>query len=180
MLKHIQHFDWTVMRWIQKNIKCDALDFLMPKLTKLGNGGFFWLISAVFMLMSKTYQRYGVAMLVGLASGVLTGNIFLKNVVARHRPCWLEEAILLIRNPKDYSFPSCHTLSSVIAAVIMTSANWHFALFAIPIAAIIAFSRLYLYVHFPSDVLASVILGLILGNLGLWIVLGLYYGGAVA
>lgn len=175
MLKIIQRFDWSVMRWIQKTLKCDALDFIMPKVTQLGTGGAVWLFAAVLMLMSTRYQEYGVAMLAALASGVLVGNIFLKNMVGRHRPCWLDEAIaLLVKNPKDYSFPSCHTLASVIAAVVLTSANPRFGLIAIPLAAIIAFSRLYLYVHFPSDVLASIALGLFLGFFMMSMVLTLY------
>lgn len=70
---------------------------------------------------------------------------------------------MLIPVPSDHSFPSGHTLSSVIAATILTATDRHFAFAAIPLAALIAFSRLYLFVHYPSDVLASVILGIAIG-----------------
>ena len=72
---------------------------------------------------------------------------------------------LLIALPKDYSFPSGHTLSSAIAATILTKSNLRFGFIAIPLALGIAFSRLYLYVHFPSDVLAAAILGMGIGML---------------
>ena len=102
-------------------------------------------------------------MFAALAAGVLIGNVCLKNLVARPRPCWLENVPMLIANPTDYSFPSGHTLSSVIGAAVLTKVNRKFGFAAIPLAALIAFSRLYLYVHFPSDVLASVVLGTAIG-----------------
>ena len=70
---------------------------------------------------------------------------------------------LLIANPTDYSFPSGHTLSSVIGATVLTKANRKFGFAAIPLAALIAFSRLYLYVHFPTDILAAAVLGVGIG-----------------
>ena len=69
--------------------------------------------------------------------------------------------------PNDYSFPSGHTLASVIGATILTAADRRFGLIAIPLAILIAFSRLYLYVHIPSDILGAVILGLGIGALTL-------------
>ena len=87
---------------------------------------------------------------------MLVGNVCLKNLIARPRPCWLDSSVrLLIADPTDYSFPSGHTLSSVIGATILTKTDRRFGDAAIPLAALIAFSRLYLYVHFPSDVLAA-------------------------
>lgn len=102
----------------------------------------------------------------GLAVGVLAGNLTLKPLIARPRPCWLDESVqLLIANPTDYSFPSGHTLSSVIGATVLTKANRKFGFAAIPLAALIAFSRLYLYVHFPTDILGAAVLGMAIGLL---------------
>ena len=92
-------------------------------------------------------------MLAGLAVGVLAGNLTLKPLIARPRPCWLDESVqLLIANPTDYSFPSGHTLSSVIGATVLTKANRKFA-------------RLYLYVPFPTDILGAAVLGMAIGLL---------------
>lgn len=105
-------------------------------------------------------------MLAGLAVGVLAGNLTRKPLIARPRPCWLDESVqLLIANPTDYSFPSGHTLSSVIGATVLTKANRKFGFTAIPLAALIAFSRLYLYVPFPTDILGAAVLGMAIGLL---------------
>ena len=81
------------------------MDFLMPKITLLGNGGAVWILSAVGLLATKKYRKFGAFLLAGLVIGVLTGNLTLKPLIARPRPCWLESgAQLLIKNPTDYSF----------------------------------------------------------------------------
>lgn len=158
--------DWSVLHWMQDTLTCPALDFLMPKITLLGNGGAVWLLAAGGLLCTKKYRRQGVLLLGGLAAGVLVGNVLLKNLIARPRPCWIDSGIrLLIPDPTDYSFPSGHTLSSVIGATVLTKTNRRFGCAAIPLAALIAFSRLYLYVHFPSDVLAAAVLGVVIGEI---------------
>lgn len=160
------NFDWTILHWIQNTLVCPAMDFLMPKITLLGNGGAVWILSAGVLLATKKYRKYGAFLLAGLAIGDLIGNLTLKPLVARPRPCWLDESVqLLIANPTDYSFPSGHTLSSVISTAGLTKTNRKFGLVAIPLAALIAFSRLYLYVHFPTDILAAAVLGVAIGLL---------------
>lgn len=139
------------------------MDFVISSITALGNGGAIWIIAAVAMTISKRYRKYGAVMLAALAAGALIGNVFLKPLIARARPCWLENVSLLITTPTDYSFPSGHTLAAVVGAIVLTTANRKFGYGAIPLAALIGFSRLYLYVHFPSDVLASVLIGMAIG-----------------
>lgn len=163
MFEWIQNLDWTILHWIRDTLQCGVLDFLMPKITALGNGGAVWIVVAGALTISQKYRKYGIAMLAALSAGVLVGNVCLKHLIARSRPCWLENVPLLIANPTDYSFPSGHTLSSVIGATVLTRANRKFGLIAIPLAALIAASRLYLYVHFPSDVLAAAVLGIAIG-----------------
>ena len=161
----MMNIDWSVLRWIHSTFACGALDFLMPKLSLLGNGGAIWILAAAVLLCTRKYRRYGLILLAGLALGVLTGNVLLKNWIARPRPCWLDSSVqLLIASPTDYSFPSGHTLSSTIGATILTMTNHRFGWAAIPIAALIAFSRLYLYVHFPSDILGGIVLGILIGG----------------
>lgn len=139
--------DWSILHWVRDVLTCPFLDFLMPKLILLSNGGAVWL----------------------LAVGMLVGNVCLKNFIARPRPCWLDSSVrLLIADPTDYSFPSGHTLSSVIGATILTKTDRRFGYAAIPLAALIAFSRLYRYIHFPSDVLAAAVLGVMIGELAFY------------
>ena len=155
------NLDWSILQGIQAYIACPLLDFLMPKITMLGNAGAVWLLAAGGMLCTKKYRRYGVLLLVGLAVGGVIGITVLKNLFARPRPCWLDPTVqMLIAVPRDYSFPSGHTLASVTGAAILTAANRKFGYAAIPLAVLIAFSRMYLYVHFPSDILGGIVLGL--------------------
>lgn len=155
------NLDWSILHMIQEFVRCPVLDAILPKLTALGNGGAIWLLAGVVLLCTKKYRKQGILLLGGLALGGLVGNVFLKHLVARPRPCWLDESVaMLIAVPKDYSFPSGHTLSSTIGAVILTYTDRRFGCIAIPLAVLIAFSRLYLYVHFPSDVLTGAVLGL--------------------
>lgn len=163
MLDWIQNTDWAALHWIHDTLRCGIMDFLMSKITTLGNGGAIWIAAAAAMTASKKYRKWGIAMFAALAAGVLVGNVALKPLIARARPCWLESVPLLIATPTDYSFPSGHTLSSVIGAYMLTAANRRFGWAAIPLAALIGFSRLYLYVHFPSDVLASLVIGTVIG-----------------
>ena len=160
------NLDFSILHWIHNTLTCPALDFIMPKITMLGNGSIIWLLASSGLLCTRKYRKQGLLLLGGLAVGVLVGNVFLKHLIARPRPCWLEPGIkLLIANPADYSFPSGHTLSSVIGATILAKTDRRLGYVAIPLSALIAFSRLYLYVHFPSDVLAGAALGIVIGTL---------------
>ena len=108
-----------------------------------------------------------------LILGLIFGNGILKNLFQRVRPYDLEEALVqtpLIEKPSDWSFPSGHTLASFEAATVLMIRDKRFGIPALVLAFLIAFSRLYLYVHFPSDVLAGVLLGVLFGCLGVWIV----------
>ena len=153
--------DWSILQGIQNFFVCPFLDFLMPKISALGNDGMIWILAAVGLICTKKYRKQGILLLGGLAVGVLVGNVILKHLIARPRPCWLDQSVhLLIASPTDYSFPSGHTLSSVIGATILTKTDRRFGYAAVSLAVMIAFSRLYLYVHFPSDILGAVILGI--------------------
>jgi undecaprenyl-diphosphatase len=170
MLELLQNLDWTILHWIQNTFSCGFLDFIMPKLTVIGNHGEIWIIITIILLCTKKYRKFGILLAVGLILCLLIGNIILKPLVARPRPCWLDPNVtLLIPNPSDFSFPSGHTLSSVVSATILTLTNRKFGFWAIPLAILLAFSRLYLYVHFPSDILAAAILGIIIGCLTFFI-----------
>lgn len=159
----ITNIDFSILNFIHTHFTSGFMDFLMPKITALGNGGAIWILASLALICTKKYRANGVVMLICLGIGALVGNIILKPLIARPRPCWINETgSLLISIPRDYSFPSGHTLSSVIGAVSLTIANRKFGFVAIPLAALIAFSRLYLYVHFPSDILASIVIGLMI------------------
>lgn len=157
------NLDWTILQAIQ-SLTCPLLDFLMPKITALGNGGAIWLAAAVGLICTKKYRRQGILLLIGLLLGALVGVVGLKNLFARPRPCWLDTSVpLLIAVPQDYSFPSGHTLMSAIGAAMLAKIDRRFGYIAIPLAVLIAFSRLYLFVHFPSDILGGAVIGAAIG-----------------
>lgn len=170
MFELIQNIDWSVLHWIKDTLWCGVMDFLMPNITRLGDGGRIWIAAAIAMIISKKYRKYGIGLLAALAAGMLICDVCMKPLIARARPCWLESVPLLIAKPRDYSFPSGHTLLSVIGAYMLTAANRKFGFVAIPLAVLIGFSRLYLYVHFPSDVLAAVVLGTAIGFVTVFII----------
>lgn len=160
----IQSVDWAVLHRIQNVLRCEFMDSAMKIVTHLGDKGFIWIAAGLVLLFFAKYRKDGIVLWIGLLVGLLVFNVLLKNIFMRDRPCWIDtDFVLLIPNPKDFSFPSGHTGSSVIAATILTMTDRKFGYAAIPLAILIAFSRLYLYVHFPSDVLVSAVLGVIIG-----------------
>ena len=161
MLQTLQNLDWTILEGIRNIFGCRFLDALMPIITRLGDAGLIWIAAGLVLIATKKYRRNGVMLLCALLCGALIGNVALKHLIARSRPCWIRTDVpMLIAVPKDYSFPSGHTLSSVIAAACLARTDRRFGYIAIPLAAAIAFSRLYLFVHFPTDVLAAAALGI--------------------
>jgi len=152
--------DFLILNFIQEYIKNPVFDFIMPKITILGNAGIIWIIAAIVLLFIPKYRKSGLALATGLLACLLLGNIVLKPLIARVRPFDVVDGInLLVNAPSDFSFPSGHTYSSVIGAYVLTATDKRFGYIAIPLAVIIAFSRLYLYVHYPTDILGGILLG---------------------
>lgn len=145
------------------NLHNPILDKIMIAITSLGNAGLIWIAIAVFMLFIKKTRKCGALMLVSMILGLIIGNGFLKNIIARERPCWIDTSIpLLIPNPLDYSFPSGHTLASFEAAVMIFLHNKKWGAISLILALVIAFSRMYLFVHFPTDILGGMVLGTVI------------------
>jgi undecaprenyl-diphosphatase len=160
MPEPIQSFDFSVLNWIQDNIRCDVLDFIVPKITALGNAGVLWIVVTLLCVAVRKWRKCGITMAAALLTGLLVGNVCIKLLVARDRPCWIDPPeLMLIAIPRDYSFPSCHTLSSFAASVSMLCYTKRAGIPLVVLAAMIALTRLYLYVHFPSDVLVGFMLG---------------------
>lgn len=166
----IQTLDFAALDRIQAYCRCELLDMLMPKLTLLGEYGALWIVLALILLLRKRTRQSGLALSAGLLGSLLIGNLLLKPLIARPRPCWINEsAELLVAAPQDYSFPSGHTLSCFIAATVLLHYDRRLGIPALAIACVVAFSRLYLYVHFPSDVLAGAALGVVIGCFAAWL-----------
>lgn len=162
----LQTFDFAILDWIQQNLRCEFLDMVFPFITTLGNAGAIWIVLALILLITKKYRRVGAMMGLALIFGLIVGNLTLKPLIARTRPFDIREfADLLISKPTDFSFPSGHTLASFEAATVLMINDKKLGIPALTLAILIAFSRLYLYVHYPSDIFAGVLLGVLFGVL---------------
>ena len=165
MTDAIYGFDFGILDFIRENMTCPFMDILMGIFTRVGNYGILWIAIAVIMMFSKKYRRTGIIMAVGLVIMLITGNLLMKNLIARDRPfIQRPETWLAIAQPFGYSFPSGHSFSSFTSAAILSRRGKWWAVFSILTAVFIAFSRLYFYVHFPTDVICGCIFGLILGS----------------
>ncbi len=160
-------FEGGFLMFLQEYIRNPWLDTFFTTITKLGNAGWFWIALGVLLLISRKHRKEGMAVLLSLLIGFMITNVLLKNLIARPRPYTIIEGLnILISEPSDYSFPSGHTCSSVAAALaLLQMSDRKTGIAACILAFLIAFSRLYVGVHFPSDV----IVGAIIGALSAWI-----------
>lgn len=158
-MEAVLRLEFSFLYWLQ-TLHTPVLDRLMTGITSLGNGGLFFILLGLVLFCFKKTRKAGLAVLVSLLAGLLIGNLCLKPLVMRQRPCWIDGSVpLLISSPKDYSFPSGHSLAAFEAAVSMLFYFRRAGLWMLLLAVAIAFSRMYLFVHFPTDVLAGALLG---------------------
>lgn len=165
-------WEFELLDWLQ-GIHGPWLDQAMVFVTSLADHGRLWIcLGLVFLCFSRT-RRLGLAVLLSIGLGFVTGNLLLKNLFARSRPCWIQSQVpLLVRVPRDYSFPSGHTLVSFEGAVCIWNSHKRWGTAALVLAALIACSRMYLFVHFPTDILGGAVLGIVNGGIGIWMVKG--------
>ena len=154
-------WEFSVLDFIQTHLRSEAGDAVMLHIT---NSGRIWILLALAMLLHPKTRKTGAALVVALVLEVLCCNRILKPLVARVRPCDINTAVqLLIPRPSDFSFPSGHTGTSLAAASALYFSGCRLRVPALVFAALMGFTRLYLYVHYPSDVLAGAALGMFLG-----------------
>lgn len=167
-------FDLPILEWLRANVTCDFLDGVMPAITTLGNAGIFWIALAVVLMLIPKTRRIGISMGAALLIGLVVCNLTLKPLLARMRPydyqlTYFGKTIsLIIAAPHDYSFPSGHTLASFEGAIVLFLYDRKWGIPALILAGLIAFSRLYLYVHYPTDVLASLVLSVGIAFFAKW------------
>lgn len=166
----ITKLDFKILDFIQENIKCEFLDKVLPVITKLADHGLVPIILAVVLLIFTKTRKIGLSLGIAFICGGVIGNLFLKNVVGRIRPYEIAGVDILVERLSDYSFPSGHTLiafeTAVVLLMMLKGRARPIAIGTTVLAAIIAFSRLYLYVHYPTDVLAGIFLAIAFGIIG--------------
>lgn len=148
-----------------QNIHTPWLDKIMVAITSLGNAGILWIVMAAVLLIIPKTRKTGLCMAIALVLDLLITNCLLKNLVARTRPYDVANFTdLIVKKPTDYSFPSGHTAASfaAVTALFMRKEKL-LGVISCVIAILIAFSRMYLYVHFPTDIIGGLVVGIIAG-----------------
>lgn len=148
-----------------QSIRTPLLDGLMTGITRTGDLGAIWCILALVLLARKKTRYCGVALVLAIALDLVVCNIGLKHLIGRVRPCDVNTVIqLLIARPTDPSFPSGHTTASFTAVAVLFFCGYRkSSVLAGVWACLIAFSRMYLYVHYPTDILGGIVCGVALG-----------------
>ena len=156
-------FELSILWWIREHLTNPFLDTVMPYISSLARHGEFWILVALILVCFKKTRKAGVAMGIAMAAGYLIGNMGMKNLFARTRPYDVTEVQLLVAKLHDFSFPSGHTLVSFEAATALWFYHRKWGVAAFVLAALIGLSRLYLFVHYPTDVMAGAVLGIGIG-----------------
>lgn len=177
-MEHILAIDHQILYFISNFIRNDILNLVMIFITHLGDAGAIWILISILCLIKKQTRFIGISMLLSLVLGLIIGNVFLKNIIARPRPFKTYSDIVNLINQGGYSFPSGHTLSSFTASVSFylcakyqknkmpdlkaCKKRLNFGKILLVLAVLISISRLYVCVHYPTDVLFGAIIGSII------------------
>lgn len=157
-------FEINILNSIQNIFSADIFDNIFKVITHLGDAGIIWIVATVLLIIYPKTRKVGIICAISLLFSALLTNVFLKNLIQRPRPFNFSDVSLIIDTPKDFSFPSGHTSASFAFAFVvlkekLTIRNIKIYQISIILASLIAFSRLYLYVHFPTDIIGGVVVG---------------------
>lgn len=161
MYDFIVNCDFAILDFIS-SFRSEFFDGIMLAVTALGDKGVLWILLTLAMLCIPQTRKLGVCMALSLLINFILVNLTVKPLVGRIRPFDLKSDIeLLLEAPADYSFPSGHTSASFAVAVAVLFFNKKWGMSLIVLSSVIAFSRLYLYVHFPTDIIGGIIFGVV-------------------
>lgn len=172
MLETLLNLDGGFLLFLQESVRNPILDNIMIFITSLGNGGMIWIAATIALLIPKKTRKAGVVSAVALLGSLIINNNIVKNIVQRPRPfVTFTDLQIIIPTPSEFSFPSGHTSSSfAAAAVFYRHLPKKLGLPAVILAGLIGFSRLYVGVHYPTDVIAGVLMGILLSYLAEYLV----------
>ena len=153
-------FDFEILFFIKDHVRNSFLDVIVPFYTNLGDDGIIWIAVGLIMLIPKKTRKCGIMVLAALLVMLVVNNIILKNLIARPRPCaTYPELVELVHIPTSYSFPSGHTVSATAVAFTILTQHKKLGIVAVIMAFLMGLSRLYVGVHFPTDVYGGIIVG---------------------
>ncbi|MCI8599936.1 MAG: phosphatase PAP2 family protein [Lachnospiraceae bacterium] len=165
MAEWLMNWEGGFLLFLQEHVRNPLLDNVMRFVTSLGDAGFIAIIACIVLLGIRRYRRVGVKASLSLILDFVVVNVLLKNLVARARPYQaLKGLLLLVEEATDYSFPSGHSGACfAVASVMFLCLPRKVGVPAIGMAALIAFSRLYVGIHYPTDVLGGILIGCLTG-----------------
>ena len=177
-MEAILQFDSSILLWIQDHVRVGFLTPIMQVITHLGDKGAFWILLTLALLIypNRKTRRLGVFCACSMVVGLIVTNLIIKNWVARVRPYDIDhplfkDLVLIVGAEHDYSFPSGHTTNSLACAwVLFRRAPKKYGVTALVLAILISLSRLYVGVHYPTDVLGGAVIGICSATLALWLV----------
>lgn len=165
--------DESIILWVSSHLTNEFFNFFMPIVSVLGNVGILWIIMGIGMILfGKEQKKWGFLLLVCLATTALISNFFIKPIIQRTRPFDMLFLEILIQRPHDFSFPSGHTAAAFAAATVFYMKNKKMGIFMYLFAFLMGFSRLYLLVHYPSDILAGALIGTVVS----WVIVKMAKG----
>ncbi len=156
----ITQIDFSILEYIRQCLTSPPMDTFMTGITHLGDYGLIWIGLAIVLMAIPKTRKSGYALALAMIAGLIICNLLMKNIIARPRPFELWHYPIIIDKPIGYSFPSGHSSNSFIAATVIAMRYRKFAIPAYVMASLIAFSRVYLCVHYPSDIIAGAIIGI--------------------
>lgn len=161
-------FEFTILNFIQQHLRSELMDKIMVMITHLGDAGIIWIILTLVLLLIPKMRKVGFVLALALIFDLIFCNFMIKPFIARTRPYDINTAIkLLIDRQVDYSFPSGHTAAGITCTVVLylMRQKWLWKI-TLLLSILIGFSRMYLYVHFPTDIIGGIFIGIICGILG--------------
>jgi len=165
-MSELQAIDESILLWVQDNLRYDMLTPFIQTLTRLGNYGLLWIVFSLVLMINKDTRKAGKLSLISIAVCFLINNMILKNLVDRDRPYEvLNELRILIERQPDSSFPSGHAANSLASSVVFYKLfKKKKAKYGVLAAGLVmALSRVYVGVHYLSDVLVGISVGTLSG-----------------
>lgn len=171
MIEKLENFEFGMLYFIQENLRSAWLTPVMKFFSLIGDNGLVWIALTVILLIFKRTRHIGIMCGISLALDVLTVNLLLKNLFARVRPYdTFTQLQLLVDIQYDWSFPSGHSAAGfAVCTVLLKTAPKKFAVPSLILAILIAFSRIYVCVHYPTDVVGGVLVGIFCGFAAVWL-----------
>jgi undecaprenyl-diphosphatase len=166
MNRFLKKIDVSLLNWIERHARTKRMDRVMLLASRLGDWGVIWIAYALLFMCAADKRSNARTLFLAVSVCALVGNFVIKPLFRRTRPCNIDGSkTLLLQRPSDSSFPSCHTMTSFAAVVAISQAGGILGATSLVFAGMISFSRMYLFMHYPSDVLIGAIMGLAAGKL---------------